>query len=42
MGNGQGLGIRGFQGKAGRRNHFIFIDFSEMPGEVTKIRQVKI
>lgn len=38
MGEWACLGIRGFQGKAGRRYHFIFIDFSEMPGEVTKIR----
>lgn len=32
MGNGQGLGIRNFQGNAIRRNHFIFIDFFRNAG----------
>lgn len=32
MGNGQGLGIRNFQGNANRRNHFIFIDFFRNAG----------
>lgn len=32
MGEWACLGIRGFQGKAGRRNHFIFIDFFKNAG----------
>lgn len=33
MGNGQGLGIRCFQEKAGRRYHFIFSDFFRNAGK---------
>lgn len=49
MGNGQCLGIRSFQGKAGRRYHFIFSGFfrnagrnAENPAESNRKQQKMI